>query len=113
MTKKILIDFETLKSKVFDMIINMESHIDENNGYSDRKLKAWFEAEPAAPQWVAVAYDTPDYGKEVFVRTDSGHIFNARLRYEGCWWDIAKDDAVVLDVITHWMEIPELPEKNE
>lgn len=113
MTKKILISLDDLK-RITETAYNTGAYKSTHNLLSLHEFnEAWFHLQPAAPQWVAAAYDTPDYEKEVFVRTDSGHIFNARLRYEGCWWDIAKDDAVVLDVITHWMEIPELPEKNE
>jgi hypothetical protein len=67
--------------------------------------------------WISVKDELPNYRENVIVFTekhiDVGHL--ARGRYGSLWWerdsvDVWKDNEVLRDV-THWMPLPEEPEK--
>lgn len=67
--------------------------------------------------WISVKDELPDYRENVIVFTeghiDVGHL--ARGRYGSLWWErdsvnAWKDNEVLKDV-THWMPLPDEPEK--
>ena len=68
-------------------------------------------------EWISVKDELPNYRENVIVFTenhiDVGHLARGRygsLRREGASVDVWKDNEVLRDV-THWMPLPEEPEK--
>lgn len=72
-------------------------------------LMSWFEAQPAAAQWVSVKDRLPLNDSETdFVAVVNDDVnWQRAFYYDGDWFN---EDENYVENVTHWMSIPPLPE---
>lgn len=112
MTKKVLISLEELKH-----LVNIAACQDDGL----RSFIVWeiFDKLPPAPQWVSVEDGLPVYDQKVFVYDGYNKcVFQAALTQaetanDNDYWVEVEEGSIILNTVTHWMPIPELPEVKE
>lgn len=126
MTKKVLISLEdiiALRRKCLQEMCNSEAKA----GVCTLSLECedWFDSQPAAPQWVRVDDCLPKDDESVFIALEEkwlggdGVISVFRSKKIGQYhekennWSISDYGTQGdINVVTHWMPIPELPEED-
>jgi hypothetical protein len=116
MTKKVLISLDELYhfgNRINNCFNKGKSKLYDINGWDD--VLKWFNAQPEAPQWVAVGDRLPEDGQDILF---SANDFVERVIFRGNFnkgdelFETYSDKYTVSDV-THWMPIPPLPEVKD